>query len=215
MAKRDATPTDSDVQTPATNAAIASRLVIPLTAAGRIDWARTGRKKDQIRRVVAEMKRKTPTGADDAGGDDATTKPAAAGADVFNEQWAGVLFDVAGQLESMAAVKLYGYTPEQAKIFAYTDAEKGLLAGPLTRVLNKHSSAWLSQYADECALAGLLLTVHAAKINALTTVAKPAAVARVVPRAAVVDTDKFLNRTPAPASSALHSTVDAAEEGDA
>jgi hypothetical protein len=183
MAKRSGEHESADVVTPGTPTGVPGRLVIPLLPNGRVDWARAGRKKDHIRKVVAELKRKTapapgePIDRDD----DAPAAAPAAGADVFTDTIAGVLFDVAGQLEVLAIVKIYKCTHDQAKIFLYSDGEKAALAGPLSRVLNKYSAAWLTAYADECALAALLLAVHAGKIQQLDTVLrKPTTPATVI-----------------------------------
>jgi hypothetical protein len=206
MTKRSASETDPETHDagPANPAGLPSRLVIPLTADGRVDWGRvSGRKKDQVRRTMYHLKRKTPGEPGAAGGEDqaAAAAPAKA-ADVFSESWAGVVFDVVGHVEQLAVTRIYGCTPEQAALFLYTAEEKALLTGPLTRVLNKYGSQWLAQYADECALAGLVLTLHLGKVQALNAVLEKAAAAprpRAVadatlrPRAtASVDTETFL-----------------------
>lgn len=182
MAGKEISPLDVDHRVPPGRpthkhpSGVPQRLVVPLTDSGKVDWTRlTGKRRDDAARLIRDMRAKVKRDDDGApradpvglGLDDETARPAssAAPSGVFDTAWAGLLLDMVGQLEQLAIVRVYHCTPTQAAAMLYTDADKRILSGPLVKVLNKYSATWLTDYADEFALAGLLVTVHAAKLS--------------------------------------------------
>lgn len=157
---------------PSPAAIVGSRLVIPMTADGKVDWSRVrGKKKDEIRKTIAALRRDTTrerTAAAAADDDEPAAAPPPGAVDLFSKQLPAMLLDVVGQLETLLAQRLYGLTADQARTFLYSESEKLMLADPMARILAKYGGAWLTLYADEMALASLLLMIHATKVQQLT-----------------------------------------------
>jgi len=161
-----------------------ARILIPLTMDGSVDWnrIRTPNRQAKVRRILKELRTKLPPPPPGAAADGA---PASSGAplDLFNAQWTDLAIDSVGRLEFAAAVRA-GCTRDEARLFLYSPDEKKLLADPLARVLNKYGNQWLARYQDECALAALLISIHATKVTAVQAMrqarAKGAAADRVV-----------------------------------
>ena len=144
-----------------------ARILIPLTMDGSVDWnrIRTPNRQAKVRRILKELKTKLPP-PPGAAADGAPASASAAPLDLFNAQWTDLAIDSVGRLEFAAAVRA-GCTRDEARLFLYSPDEKKLLADPLARVLNKYGNQWLARYQDECALAALLISIHATKVTAV------------------------------------------------
>jgi hypothetical protein len=129
-----------------------NRISIALNKDGAIDW-------DSMRPKTQE-KVKQLMGIGEGKG------PQAAAVEVFDASWTGPLYDTLGKIESFAAMKMYGFSPEVAdKAFTYSEAEKAKLGPPTAKVINKYAPVWMEQFKDEIALAMLFVTITAMKFQ--------------------------------------------------
>jgi len=129
-----------------------NRISIALNKDGTIDW-------DSMRPKTQE-KVKQLMGLGEGKGSQA------AAVEVFDASWTGPLYDTLGKIESFAAMKMYGFSPEVAdKAFTYSEAEKAELGPPTAKVINKYAPVWMEQFKDEIALAMLFVTITAMKFQ--------------------------------------------------
>lgn len=85
----------------------------------------------------------------------------------------GSLYNMVGMIEAMAVQNIWKVpAPVAVRVFTYTEQEKEALAPPTVKVLNKYAPAWLIKYQDEIALANILLTITAMKIQTARALAK-------------------------------------------
>lgn len=97
------------------------------------------------------------------------TSPVKPHVSVFPPFAVNVIYDALGTIEAMAAQKLGKMPPEIANAtFKFSVEEKEMLQAPTARVLDKYATGWMIKYQDEFALAGLILTLTAAKIQMAT-----------------------------------------------
>lgn len=132
-----------------------NRMSFPLDSSGMPDWDKMhGKTKEKLKALIG--------GSPDSKSSTAS-QPIV---EVFDASWTGPLYDTIGKIESFAAMKLYGFSPEVAdKAFTYSQAEKDKLGGPTAKVINKYAPLWLEQFKDEIALAMLFVTITAVKFQ--------------------------------------------------
>jgi hypothetical protein len=139
-----------------------SKLQVSLKDDGSIDWEAM---RDSTREKVKQAFRSTP-GLNDG---PAAQPPI----QMFNPAMVSGMYDMLGSIEATVAER-FGKIPQPIaqRVFAYTPAEKEMLAGPTARVLNKYIPDWMIKYQDEIALASTLIAITNAKVNAAITLAR-------------------------------------------
>lgn len=163
MAKKDdtsgAAPSGDTTTSPAS-----PRLSVQLTADGKgIAWDRMRpQTQEQLRALLG-----TAPGA---------TSVAPVG-DTFDPALCAVAYDALSTL-MVGLARRSGYTEDAAGVLRFTAEEKGVLAEPTAKVLNKYVPA--GKYQDELMLGVLLTTIIAGK---LTMLRRSAQVIHMAPRA--------------------------------
>jgi len=135
-----------------------SRLSFAVDAGGNVMWDRMrGKTKEELKRIISSPETAKALGLD---------TPAAQPVEVFDPAWTGSLYDAIGKLEAWGASKLYKIPADIAdQAFTYSEAEKAKLAGPTAKVINKYAAVWMVQFKDEIALAFLIVTITAVKLQ--------------------------------------------------
>jgi len=169
MAKTANAPADAGEHKPKKTTNLLPRLSVPLTA----DKTRlavesmTDPIKDRLRAVLADPELRAKLSLPD-------DRPPAPAGESLPDHWdgsvTGILWDAVGKLAIVAALR-QGYTPAEAAILEFSEAEKAQLAGPTAAVLDKYFPGGLARYGPEFVLGGSLLVILQGKLFALRRVA--------------------------------------------
>jgi hypothetical protein len=179
MAKTATVPADAgDKSTPDKPAAggkargnLLPRLSVPLTA----DKSRfavenmTDPVRDRLRTVLLDPELRVKLALPDdrppapAGGmhQDVPALP-----DTWDAGITGILWDAIGQLLVAWSVR-QGFTPTEAALMEFTDADKAALAGPTAAVLDKYLPGGMARYGPEFALLATVFVIGQGKTNTM------------------------------------------------
>lgn len=170
MGKQTTMPaSDAGDSKPQKKAGLLPRLSVPLTA-DKSKFAvenMTDPVRDRLRAVLADPELRTKLQLPEE-------RPPAAAGELMPESWdagiTGLLYETLGKLLVMMAGR-QGYTPGEAALLEFSEAEKSQLAAPTAAVLDKYFPGGLSRYGPEVVLAGALLVVMQGKLFTLRRVA--------------------------------------------
>lgn len=167
MAKSAAAPADAGGSK---KAGVLPRLSVPLTA----DKSRfavenmTDPVKERLRAVLTDPELRSKLQLPDE-------RPAAPvpAAELLPDTWdagfTGVLYDLLGKIFVALAAR-QGFTPAEAAVLEFTEADKAQLAGPTAAVLDKYLPGGLTRYGPEFVLGAALLVVMQGKFSTLERV---------------------------------------------
>lgn len=86
---------------------------------------------------------------------------------LLNEEQCAYLLEMVGSFNTAWVSLCFRMPPTKAgEIWKFSKGELDMLAPPATKVINKHAPEWLRKYADEFALAVVLLPILTAKMGA-------------------------------------------------
>ena len=159
-------PSDGREENPASENSKKERfqLSFDLNEDGSPDFsAMRERTKEKVREFFSDPKMASAFG----------TKAAQPDIQIFHPAMVAAMYAVLGSVEAMAITRLTKIPEPVAKqVFTYSKEEIDALSGPTIRVLNKYAADWMIKYQDEIALAGLLVSITVAKVNAALLLAK-------------------------------------------